>query len=153
MFKWILAIGGVVLVLVFGATLLINAQASLAQAHAMSAQAEAIAFQSATNLAAQCMLGLVAVLALAAGVGLGRGWSKIESGQKKHRERAWLPGPNAPWQQRRPQTQQTALPRPYLPQPRYYTTPVTQQPQVYLISEAPDSEDSEDILFTDGWGI
>ena len=148
MFKWIVAVGGIVLMLLFGAIVLIDAQADLAQSRAIFAQTQASAFQSAASLAGQCITGLVALLALASGIGLGRGWSKIEAQQKKSGERAWLPGPNAHWQKRSTQVQQT-----YLPQPQYYAAPGNQQPQVFLISETPGDEDVEDVLFTEGWGL
>lgn len=134
--------------LITGLALLTSTRASEVQAHALAAQTGVLAAQSAANLAGQCITGLVALLALAAGIGLGKGWSKIEARRRKPAERSWLPGPNAHWQKRSTQVQQT-----YLPQPRYYAAPGNQQPQVFLISEAPGEEDVEDVLFTDGWGL
>lgn len=131
--------------------------ATILQAQTMATQAQANAAQSTANLVGQCLTGLVTLIALAAGVGLGRGWSKLEGRRHGRSERNWLPGPNARWQKRQPDIQQ---PIGYLPVPPHasqpqtgYPMPIAQKPQVYLLTETADEEDVEDVLFADGWGL
>ncbi len=144
----LLALTGIAAIMISLITTQTMAQASLTQAAANAAQAS-------TNLAAQCLAGLMVVIALLAGTAIGAAvvafrWQRQTQSLIQAPSQKWISGPDAHWERNLPTDAQASLrSQPiFLISSQPTHSPLPQPPQ-----ETPETLVEEEVDSFQGWGF